>query len=1044
MSMFERILSYWRNNLADSERVGTVPSPDLGRGVVSIDREVLWGGHIPPASVDSLWVEHRKLGKGSREEKADENHRSGTIPVLVYPLLVVRRKEHGVRREEEWHAPFVVPARLTANGVLLAGNEHPLVPRELLAPSDTLDAPVIGKVSVYDDFCSRHPAPVEKADWETVVSLIESLWTTLRGRSFTELETDPVLADFAGLDMSVVELDVDRGGPAARLIALYDLLREEGDPSRTAPLLANLSRLERSAPEWIRPGESETRHLAQMNGAFPLSPSQRTAVVAQQCLPEHETLVINGPPGTGKTTLIQSMVASEMAARALARDEPPVFLVASNNNQAVTNVLEAMQGAGVPPPDHPLAGSALAERWVPELDAFGLYLASQSQAKEAACRDFPFTTSLSFLADSLADWESDEFIDRAARRVLERAQAWREESPAGNTKLARLETVQSWLRGVLEHVSSLLDSLHDAWERLSALEDEQNGATLAQLEEDWASTRSELDEARAARRQAGQRLDDVQTSIEEQTGRELQLWERTEPQGVTERIWPLSRFPSVRRRWRYRVLRAFAEAGVQTDWTPSSSFERPEVESLLASWSKQRRDGFAERKVELETERRRLDEEIKRLEKLESASRHEIERRREAQRNWRERAEKLGIDDQLVEEPDWEHVDGQGIHRPLDTTWRFFIFLLAARYWEADWVRVQLQMREQGKRRNRQDRRSSLARLRRMARLTPVMVGTFHTLPRQVSFFDGSRKQPVPLWSAADFLVVDEAGQASPEVGCTAFALARRALVIGDPYQIEPVHNVPAGIDAANLKRAGLTEHIDYLDNHYGRSHDGNLIRLAQARTRFTMPGSPDPGMFLSEHRRCLPAIISLCNEMVYRGQLNPRRGADAGSSPLPPLGHRDIPSAEIRRIGTSPYNAVEARAIAEWVAENRQMLLDAYPAAEGDLAQVLAVVTPFKAQAREVRGALRRMHVPEYERMTVGTVHKLQGAESPVVIFSTTYPGTHEGTMFFDRGVNMLNVAISRAKDSFLVFGDRRILEPEGSRPSAFLARALTATEAD
>jgi superfamily I DNA and/or RNA helicase len=38
----------------------------------------------------------------------------------------------------------------------------------------------------------------------------------------------------------------------------------------------------------------------------------------------------------------------------------------------------------------------------------------------------------------------------------------------------------------------------------------------------------------------------------------------------------------------------------------------------------------------------------------------------------------------------------------------------------------------------------------------------------------------------------------------------------------------------------------------------------------------------------------------------------------------------------------------------------------------------------------------------------------------------------------NMLNVAVSRAKDSFIVFGNERIFNPKSNCPSGILARYL------
>ena len=77
---------------------------------------------------------------------------------------------------------------------------------------------------------------------------------------------------------------------------------------------------------------------------------------------------------------------------------------------------------------------------------------------------------------------------------------------------------------------------------------------------------------------------------------------------------------------------------------------------------------------------------------------------------------------------------------------------------------------------------------------------------------------------------------------------------------------------------------------------------------------------------------------------------------------------------------------------------------------------------------------------MKIGTVHALQGAERPVILFSSVYGPGDTGTMFFDRDnkPNMLNVAVSRAKDSFIVFGNKNIFDSQTLKPSGILARHL------
>ena len=75
---------------------------------------------------------------------------------------------------------------------------------------------------------------------------------------------------------------------------------------------------------------------------------------------------------------------------------------------------------------------------------------------------------------------------------------------------------------------------------------------------------------------------------------------------------------------------------------------------------------------------------------------------------------------------------------------------------------------------------------------------------------------------------------------------------------------------------------------------------------------------------------------------------------------------------------------------------------------------------------------------MTVGTVHALQGAERPVIIFSPVYSKDADGS-FIDSSSSMLNVAVSRAKDSFLVFGDMDVFRaaPQ-TTPRGLLAQFL------
>lgn len=99
-------------------------------------------------------------------------------------------------------------------------------------------------------------------------------------------------------------------------------------------------------------------HCGQMGGEYSLSPSQREAVNHFKCMGDGEILAVNGPPGTGKTTLLQTIVADMYVKRALKKQKAPLIVASSTNNQAVTNIIASfgnIKAVGI---------SNLEERWI--------------------------------------------------------------------------------------------------------------------------------------------------------------------------------------------------------------------------------------------------------------------------------------------------------------------------------------------------------------------------------------------------------------------------------------------------------------------------------------------------------------------------------------------------------------------------------------------------------------------------------------------------------------------------------------------------------
>lgn len=79
---------------------------------------------------------------------------------------------------------------------------------------------------------------------------------------------------------------------------------------------------------------------------------------------------------------------------------------------------------------------------------------------------------------------------------------------------------------------------------------------------------------------------------------------------------------------------------------------------------------------------------------------------------------------------------------------------------------------------------------------------------------------------------------------------------------------------------------------------------------------------------------------------------------------------------------------------------------------------------------------------MTIGTVHALQAAERPIVIFSPVY-SKHADGGFIDASPSMLNVTVSREQNSCLVFADMDVMSAaKAGSPRAILADFLFASE--
>jgi hypothetical protein len=261
----------------------------------------------------------------------------------------------------------------------------------------------------------------------------------------------------------------------------------------------------------------------------------------------------------------------------------------------------------------------------------------------------------------------------------------------------------------------------------------------------------------------------------------------------------------------------------------------------------------------------------------------------EAEKGWEAAAAAFGGSDDLDE-----------LERQADVGTRFVLFLLATHYWEGRWLlAMEADLAAITASKGKNGKASVIPRWHRRMMLTPCAVATFASLPGKLTYSrrDGGKWATEYLLDFIDLLIVDEAGQVLPEVAGASFALAKRALVIGDTQQIEPISSVPRPVDVGNLQSSGLLNGASDTDALVKRgicSTSGSAMRLAQEACHVSPYPDLEKGLYLFEHRRCYDEIISFCNVLCYKGKLRPLRGKAPEDAELPALGYLHIDGRSI------------------------------------------------------------------------------------------------------------------------------------------------------
>ena len=982
-------LTYWKKSLSDSLKA-------------DIDIEKLQHFEIENFKMESQLIsELEKVNKLIDFEESRVNKKKGVankesenwisfndLQIVISPIKIKPTTENLVMlKDKKSKFPFWFSAQIDRNGKLQIPEEtFPVFQRKYLEPlADEKTEFIFGSVENIDKATA-----IGKEEYTNYLDYIQYLKDVFKKAINQEIESYSI-EGYETLNNAIILLPDEDINAAIGIIQLYEkILKEKNTPELLKSFITlknDNPKTPLSVPELIN---YNPLHLGQMGFDFPISISQRKSLYTYLQSNE-KVFAVNGPPGTGKTTLLQSIVANRFVESAIIGKSAPIILACSTNNQAVTNIIDSFSKSNT-------KTGKLQGRWLPEIEGYATYLPANGKT-EIELKGINYKKQNG--EGLFKQVENYDYLQKAKTFFVDKSVQY------FGTQILNIKDSTKKLQKEIIDIQSILKDASVKWNEyinaekiflttyLNPNSAPQNYFTYNILNE--VTFRIDVENLK---------------SIEEK----IVLYFNNEP----------------------FFRKAFCFLGFKSALNNRAS----EIKITL-------RDSLIEVSIGFIFSKSSILEKVDSKIKLANT----ITEKTGNWKNWKLKNSIKGNPPKTEEEYwDFELLKIKNNSEPncfydeLDVLLRHEAFQLALHYWEGEYlIKLESDLADVNFEKKGLDAIKN--RWQRQARLTPCFVSTFYMAPKFFSFFkffkigeDGKNifDNP-PLFDFIDLLIVDEAGQVSPEVGIATFSLAKQAVVVGDVKQIEPVWNITNKIDIGNLKKCDLI--INYEDLIYEKEFDlkgflsstGSIMKMAQNACNFKEKEITEKGVILVEHRRCYDEIISYCNVLAYNGQLIPLKGKAKNDLLFPPMYciHVDGNSSTSN---SSRYNQNEVEAIVNWLTTNRSKIQSKYK----DFDNSVGIITPFTGQKNNIKSALK---AAGFGNLKVGTVHAFQGAEVAIVLFSMVYGKGDSGTMFFDKDnkPNMLNVAVSRAKDNFIVFANTEILDKKARTPSGILSNHLT-----
>lgn len=342
-----KLIRFWRNNLADQRLYNLTEKKrdsihfsfaELKQGQTSANPFFEKFEKSKPYKI-------KKIKKNKKEEEEDDD--PYMLPLILAPFEAKKSYSHATKYYGKDYSrlhPLWLCARIDIKGQLHPPKNYimPWIPRDLLAPMG--EGLTIGSIKELDHFLNTSKLPVQDTEsmevswFQYLAFALDLLNATTNSQWKSILECN----QYKISNTVTAILHTEDQVIAKPVMNIYDTILTEKKTSRLLnhylereeiPLDSRLTSEQRI--------DASKKHLGQMSRHYALTTSQREAITHSLLGKPHHTLAINGPPGTGKTTIIQSIVATLWVEAALAQGKPPIIVTCSANNQAATNVIHS-------------------------------------------------------------------------------------------------------------------------------------------------------------------------------------------------------------------------------------------------------------------------------------------------------------------------------------------------------------------------------------------------------------------------------------------------------------------------------------------------------------------------------------------------------------------------------------------------------------------------------------------------------------------------------------------------------------------------------